>query len=68
MRNEPKTEKIGQRMKPTWPGLPQWSDHTPVSFWQGVSHGRVPAEPKFTPIRKRPILRALRHSKDYLNT
>ncbi|KHG07233.1 ALG-2 interacting X [Gossypium arboreum] len=34
----------------------------------GVSHRRVPTEPKFSPIRKRPILRALRHSKAYLNT
>ncbi|KHG22233.1 hypothetical protein F383_27026 [Gossypium arboreum] len=29
---------------------------------------RVPVEPKFSPIRKRPILRALRHSKDYKYT
>ncbi|KHF97879.1 hypothetical protein F383_36937 [Gossypium arboreum] len=34
----------------------------------GVSHGRVPVEPKFTSIRKRPLLRAFRHSKAYLNT
>ncbi|KHG08351.1 hypothetical protein F383_35802 [Gossypium arboreum] len=33
-----------------------------------MSHGRVPAKPKFSPIRKRPILGALRHSKAYLNT
>ncbi|KHG06048.1 hypothetical protein F383_32269 [Gossypium arboreum] len=59
------------RGKSTRPGIP----HT------GVSHGsvhlerskhdlhkRVPAEPKYSPIRKRPLLRALRHSKAYLNT
>ncbi|KHG08171.1 Alanine--tRNA ligase, mitochondrial [Gossypium arboreum] len=34
----------------------------------GMAHGRVPAEPKFSLVRKRPILRALRHSKAYLNT
>ncbi|KHG22719.1 Histone-lysine N-methyltransferase, H3 lysine-79 specific [Gossypium arboreum] len=28
----------------------------------GVVHGRVPAEPKYSPIRKRPLLRALRYS------
>ncbi|KHG27024.1 hypothetical protein F383_33374 [Gossypium arboreum] len=32
------------------------------------SHGRVSAEPKFSLIRKRPILRALRHSKSYKYT
>ncbi|KHG15951.1 Patched domain-containing protein [Gossypium arboreum] len=30
--------------------------------------GRVPIEPKYSPIRKRPIFRALKHSKAYLNT
>ncbi|KHG08384.1 LPS-assembly lptD [Gossypium arboreum] len=34
----------------------------------GVSHERVPAEPKNSPILKRPLLRAIRHSKAYLNT
>ncbi|KHG07582.1 Bifunctional purine biosynthesis PurH [Gossypium arboreum] len=34
----------------------------------GVSHERVLAEPKYSPIQKRPLLRALRHSKAYLNT
>ncbi|KHG25248.1 putative beta-galactosidase A [Gossypium arboreum] len=34
----------------------------------GMSHGRVPVEPKYNPIRKRPILGALRHSKAYLST
>ncbi|KHF98394.1 hypothetical protein F383_37527 [Gossypium arboreum] len=36
--------------------------------YTGMSHGRVPAEPKYNPIQKRPILGALRHSKAYLNT
>ncbi|KHG25884.1 dna damage checkpoint 1 [Gossypium arboreum] len=34
----------------------------------GVSHGRVPAEPKYNPIQKRPFVRVLKHSKAYLNT
>ncbi|KHF98864.1 Envelope glycoprotein [Gossypium arboreum] len=33
-----------------------------------VSRGCVPTEPKYNPILKRPILRALKHSKAYLNT
>ncbi|KHG17531.1 ALG-2 interacting X [Gossypium arboreum] len=33
-----------------------------------VSHGRVPIAPKFSPIQKRPLLRAFRLSKVYLNT
>ncbi|KHF99418.1 hypothetical protein F383_38368 [Gossypium arboreum] len=33
-----------------------------------IAHRRVPTKPKYSPIRKRPILRALRHSKSYLNT
>ncbi|KHG30120.1 hypothetical protein F383_02130 [Gossypium arboreum] len=33
-----------------------------------MSHGRVPVEPKFSPIRKRPVLRVLRHSKAYKYT
>ncbi|KHG18477.1 hypothetical protein F383_26007 [Gossypium arboreum] len=43
-------------------------DHTTVSPWQAITHGRVPVEPEFSPIRKRPILRALRHSKAYKYT
>ncbi|KHG08597.1 hypothetical protein F383_35656 [Gossypium arboreum] len=61
--------------KSTWPGPP----HTGVSHGyvylagskhdlHGLHHGRVPAEPKFSPIRRRPLLRALRHFKAYLNT
>ncbi|KHG21924.1 hypothetical protein F383_03870 [Gossypium arboreum] len=34
----------------------------------GVSHGHVPVEPKYNPIRKGQILRVFRHSKAYLNT
>ncbi|KHG15195.1 Uncharacterized protein F383_06536 [Gossypium arboreum] len=43
----------------------------PVSIWQArarpevITHGRVPTEPKLSPIQKRLILRALRHSKAY---
>ncbi|KHG28187.1 hypothetical protein F383_35032 [Gossypium arboreum] len=33
-----------------------------------MSHGLVPTEPKYSPIQKRKIFRALRHSKAYLNT
>ncbi|KHG09988.1 ALG-2 interacting X [Gossypium arboreum] len=48
--------------------------HTAISIWQDqsttymVAHKRVPVELKYSPIRKRPLLRALRHSKAYLNT
>ncbi|KHG24686.1 hypothetical protein F383_31164 [Gossypium arboreum] len=55
---------MSQRTKSTRLGLP----HT------GSPHGRVPlarhvpTEPKFSPIWKRPILRALRHSKAYKYT
>ncbi|KHG07088.1 hypothetical protein F383_33611 [Gossypium arboreum] len=66
---------MGQRTKSTRPGLPHTGrphGRVPLASLKqspiGVSHGRVPAEPKFSPIRKRPILRALRHSKAYLNT
>ncbi|KHG19962.1 hypothetical protein F383_25581 [Gossypium arboreum] len=34
----------------------------------GVCHGRVPAESKLSPIQKRPLLRASRHSKAYKYT
>ncbi|KHG23207.1 hypothetical protein F383_29056 [Gossypium arboreum] len=34
----------------------------------GVSHGSVLADPKYSLIRKKPIFRALRHTKAYLNT
>ncbi|KHG10999.1 hypothetical protein F383_37494 [Gossypium arboreum] len=37
--------------------------------WQSrhtvVAHGRVPVEPKLSPIQKMPFLRASRHSKAY---
>ncbi|KHG04017.1 hypothetical protein F383_29219 [Gossypium arboreum] len=50
--------------------------HTAVSIWRdrsttytGRLHARrVPVEPKYSPIQKRPLLRALSHSKAYLNT
>ncbi|KHG13057.1 hypothetical protein F383_19375 [Gossypium arboreum] len=34
----------------------------------GLCHGRVPAEPKLSPIQKRIILGASRHSKAYKYT
>ncbi|KHG04696.1 hypothetical protein F383_29743 [Gossypium arboreum] len=55
------TSSHGQTTRPCPFGKVKQSD-------MGVSHGCVPAEPKISPIRKRPILRALRHSKAYLNT
>ncbi|KHF99036.1 lps-assembly lptd [Gossypium arboreum] len=39
-----------------------------IALTTGMSYGRVPTESKYNPIQKRPILRALRHSKAYLNT
>ncbi|KHG29962.1 hypothetical protein F383_35939 [Gossypium arboreum] len=60
--------------KSTWLGLPHTDVHNSVPLegskhdLHGVSRGHVSAEPKYNPIRKRPILRALRHSKAYLNT
>ncbi|KHG17590.1 hypothetical protein F383_07077 [Gossypium arboreum] len=36
--------------------------------WSNRTHERVPAEPKYSPIQKRPLWRALKHSKAYLNT
>ncbi|KHF99380.1 Alanine--tRNA ligase [Gossypium arboreum] len=45
-----------------------------MSIWQArtrpevIENGRVPAEPKLSPIRKRLILRACRHSKAYKYT
>ncbi|KHG16625.1 hypothetical protein F383_33558 [Gossypium arboreum] len=39
-----------------------------TSLNMGVSHGRVPVEPKSSSIRKRPLLRAFRPSKACLNT
>ncbi|KHG03202.1 Mannonate dehydratase [Gossypium arboreum] len=79
-RNGPKMEKMGQHGKSTRPGLPYTgrphghADHTPVSIWQArawlevIAHGHVPTEPKLSPIRKRLILRALRHSEAYKYT
>ncbi|KHF99535.1 Rho GTPase-activating 36 [Gossypium arboreum] len=53
------------RSKPCHTG----SSHAP---WQSrhtaVSHGRVLAEPKLSPIQKRPLLRVSRHSKAYKYT
>ncbi|KHF99937.1 hypothetical protein F383_38748 [Gossypium arboreum] len=62
---------MGQRTKSTRPGLPHMRrphGRVPLTRSKHDSHGRVPTEPKFSPIQKRPFLRALRHSKAYLNT
>ncbi|KHG25343.1 Aspartate--tRNA ligase [Gossypium arboreum] len=51
-----------------------WADHMDVSIWQArarpevIAHGDVPAKRKLSPIRKRLILRAFRHSKAYKYT
>ena len=72
-RNGPKTEKMGQHGKSTRPGLPHRVVHMPVSIQQtrtrfeAIAHGRVPVKPKSSPIRKRPLLRVLKHSKAYIN-
>ncbi|KHG13788.1 Minor capsid VP2 [Gossypium arboreum] len=72
MRNGPEIEKMGQSMKSTRPGPPHTGrPHGCVNLAgssTGVSHGHVLAEPKLSPIRKRLILRALRHSKAYKYT
>ncbi|KHF98455.1 hypothetical protein F383_37718 [Gossypium arboreum] len=71
MRNGPKTEKMGQCTKSTWPGPPHTGrPHGRVNLAESKhdSHGHVPTEPKFSLIRKRPILRVLRHSKAYKYT
>ncbi|KHG17278.1 Error-prone DNA polymerase [Gossypium arboreum] len=70
MRNRPKTEKMGQCTKSTRPRLPHTSrphgcvplaslNHCLKQSHIGVLHGRVPAEPKFSPIQKRPNFRLL---------
>ncbi|KHF99888.1 hypothetical protein F383_38719 [Gossypium arboreum] len=66
---------MGQCTKSTRPGLPHTGrphGHVPLASLKqshtSVSHGHVPVEPKFSPIRKRPILRAFRHSKAYKYT
>ena len=71
MRNGPKTEKMGQSTKSTRPGPPHTGrPHGCVNLaeLERDSYGRVPAEPKLSPIRKRLILRAFRHSKAYKYT
>ncbi|KHG00886.1 hypothetical protein F383_39120 [Gossypium arboreum] len=63
MRNGPKTEKMGQSTKSTQPGPPytgrQHGHVNLASSSTGVSHGRVPGEPKLSPIQEREILRVL---------
>ncbi|KHG20949.1 hypothetical protein F383_06682 [Gossypium arboreum] len=64
-------EKIDPREKSIRLGLSHTGvshDRVPLAGLKHDLHGHVPAEPKYKPIRKRPILRALRHSKAYLNT
>ncbi|KHF99503.1 Transaldolase [Gossypium arboreum] len=63
---------MGQSTKSTRPGLPHMGKpHNCVNLADSKhdSHGRITrAEPKLSPIRKRLILRALRHSKAYKYT
>ncbi|KHG23320.1 polyprotein [Gossypium arboreum] len=57
--------------KSTWPGLPHTGKPHGRVHLAGSKHDlheRVLVKPKYSPIRKRPLLRALRHSKAYLNT
>ncbi|KHF97271.1 hypothetical protein F383_36566 [Gossypium arboreum] len=72
MRNRPKMEKMGQSMQSTRPGPPHTGrPHGRVNLAgssTGVCHGRVPAEPKLSPIQKRLNFRAFRHSKAYKYT
>ncbi|KHG00873.1 Voltage-dependent T-type calcium channel subunit alpha-1G [Gossypium arboreum] len=74
MRNGPKTEKMGQSMNSTRPGLPHTGSPHGLSILQAqtrpevIAHGRVPTEPRLSPIRKKPLLRAHRHSKAYKYT
>ncbi|KHG01250.1 hypothetical protein F383_39209 [Gossypium arboreum] len=55
---------MGQCTKSTRLGLP----HTALTTALSNRTRTCPYRPKFSPIRRRPILRALRHSKAYLNT
>ncbi|KHG11675.1 hypothetical protein F383_06135 [Gossypium arboreum] len=50
----------------TYTGRPHASAYV-TALNTGMSHRRVPVEPKFSSIRKTPLLRAFRHSKAYLN-
>ncbi|KHG22859.1 hypothetical protein F383_30300 [Gossypium arboreum] len=63
---------MGQSTKSTRPRPPHTGrPHGRVNLAgssTGVLHGRVPAEPKLSPIRKRLILWAHRHSKAYKYT
>ncbi|KHG16580.1 Peroxisomal membrane pex13 [Gossypium arboreum] len=65
---------MGQSTKSTRPGLPHTGrpqgcvNLAELKHSLGVSHGRVPTEPKLSPIRKRLILRVFRHSKAYKYT
>ncbi|KHF97290.1 Retinoblastoma-related 2 [Gossypium arboreum] len=62
---------MGQRTKSTQPGLPHTGKlhgHVNLAESKHNAHGHVPAKPKFSPIQKKPILRALRQSKTYKYT
>ncbi|KHG20843.1 hypothetical protein F383_27713 [Gossypium arboreum] len=63
---------MGQSTKSTRPGPPHMGrPHGCANLAgsnTGVCHGHVPAERKLSPIRKRIILRAFRHSKAYKYT
>ncbi|KHF99455.1 hypothetical protein F383_38515 [Gossypium arboreum] len=65
---------MDQHTKSTRLGLPHTGRlHSRVNLAESnrpevIAHGRVPAEPKFSPIPRRPILRVFRHSKTYKYT
>ncbi|KHF98660.1 hypothetical protein F383_12870 [Gossypium arboreum] len=58
---------IWQNQSTTCMGRPHTHAYL-TALTTGVSHGHVPVEPKYSPIRRRALLRAFRHSKAYLNT
>ncbi|KHG17823.1 Retinal dehydrogenase 1 [Gossypium arboreum] len=80
-RNEKEESKKSEKRaengenRPTWEINTAWTSSygcvtqlCPLAGSKYDLHGRVPTKPKYNPFRKRPILRDLRHSKDYLNT
>ncbi|KHG06962.1 D-amino acid dehydrogenase small subunit [Gossypium arboreum] len=68
MGNGLKIEKMVQRTNQNGLDFLTRADHMTVSLWQEIAHGRVPTKPKFSPIQKQTILRALSHSKAYKYT
>ncbi|KHG24322.1 hypothetical protein F383_30538 [Gossypium arboreum] len=58
---------IWQKQSTTYTGRPYFCVYLTI-LTTGVSHRCVPIEPKYSPIQKKPLLRAFRHFKAYLNT